>query len=172
MEEAAHPDHRVPSEEREGDGGVVQVDFAGGEGSFDRPREGLDVDLEPEGERGRGRQPGSHPSVGVPRDRFVQSDRVPPERLVPEGVEAEGVSTFVDHPGGKTFDGVAASGRGPQLGGGRPGPPGREAGRVFAGDGAGGHEERKERPNGWGGEVVHAVGEAAAPDFITFGRRS
>lgn len=55
------------------------------------------IDIEPDGERGPGADAGADTPELLPLDCLVELDRVAPEDLVTEGVEAEGLPPLNQH---------------------------------------------------------------------------
>ena len=73
-------DDRIQPQQFDGHGGVGQINLAGPQRGDDCPRQGLDVDLEAHGQRGR---------RGDRRNDLVHPQHVGPQLLVAEGVVAE-----------------------------------------------------------------------------------
>ena len=83
------PDDRIELEERQRHGGVIEVDFAEPDVLLDVLGYCVDVDLETDGERGRGTDAAAHATVLVACDGHVQSQGVGPPGLVAERLVAE-----------------------------------------------------------------------------------
>ena len=80
VDRALDADDRIQPQQFDGHGGVGQVDLPGAKRGDDRRRQGLDVDLEADRQRGRRIDR---------RDDLVHPQHVGPQLLVAEGVEAE-----------------------------------------------------------------------------------
>jgi hypothetical protein len=98
VEGALHPHHRVGLEQGERHGGIVEVHRARGDGLLHPVRERLPIHLETGPERGARRQPRPDTAVVGPGDGLLEVQRAGPERLVPEGVEAEDVAPVTAQP--------------------------------------------------------------------------
>src|SRR5262249_15025149 len=98
---------------------VVEVDLPPLEQLAQRVRERVEVDLEPDGERGRGADPRTHAAVLGAGDRLVEVKLAAPEVLVAEGVEAEDLLPLLAELLGVGLDGLveALGHRIPPVGG-------------------------------------------------------
>jgi hypothetical protein len=97
VEKSGHADDAIESEQRESDGDVIEVHFPSAEPPHEVSRQGVNIDLQPHGERGPGTYPWADSTETFALDRFMKSERIAPERLVSEGVESEGLSTLSNH---------------------------------------------------------------------------
>jgi len=90
---------KFATDERSGesDGDVIEVHFPSAEPPHEVSRQGVNIDLQPHGERGPGTYPWADSTETFALDRFMKSERIAPERLVSEGVESEGLSTLSNH---------------------------------------------------------------------------
>src|SRR4029079_3196458 len=96
LSRAAHrpldADDGVELKQRDRDGRVVKIDLAGAQRIDDRGRQGVDVDLEPDGQRRGGVDGGND---------LVHAEHVGPELFVTERIEAEdGLATELSVNGG------------------------------------------------------------------------
>jgi hypothetical protein len=97
-----HADDGVELQEGERRGRAVQVDLAGGDGILHRLRERVGVHSQADGQRDRRR----HRLL----DDLVHAERVGPELLVAEGVEAEDLPPALQHLGARAGGPVVAAG--------------------------------------------------------------
>ena len=81
-----------------------------------RRRERLAVDLQADGQRGLGADAVADAAVLRARDGAVELKRIAPERLAAEGVEAEGLPAFLEHPAGMLLGDVRRAGCGSARG--------------------------------------------------------
>src|SRR2546426_342371 len=104
VEDAGHSHYGVELQERHRRGRVVEIDLAGLQLLDQGGWQGVDVHLQADGERGLRADAGADAAVPLAGDRLVQMERVSPERLAAEGLEAEGASPLVEHLGGVVSD--------------------------------------------------------------------
>src|SRR5262249_10537567 len=106
VEEAGHPDDGVELQQRERGGRVVEVDPAALERLAETPGQGVEVDLETDGERRRRADAGAQAAVLRARNGLVQMQLAAPEVLVTEGVKAKDLPALIDELAGVVLDGV------------------------------------------------------------------
>src|SRR5215831_19268803 len=92
VEESRYTDDGVEFEQRQRDGRVVEIHGALTQLLPQRLRERVEVHLETDRERGLRADAAADAAEAAALDGLVQLERVAPERLVAEGVEAEGVA--------------------------------------------------------------------------------
>jgi hypothetical protein len=80
VDRAFHTYHRIQLQQFKGHGGVLQINLPGPKGGDDLPRQGLNVNLEADRQRGRRIDR---------RNGFVHPQHLGPELFVPECVEAK-----------------------------------------------------------------------------------
>ncbi len=90
--EPRHADDRVRGQESHGDGGIVEVHLVGLQRIDGCLGQRVDVDLQPHRERGLRADAGTHAAERGALDGLVQQQRVAPESLVAERIEAEDVA--------------------------------------------------------------------------------
>src|SRR5438067_2764737 len=93
--EARHTDDGIEVEERERRVGRVQVDLPAGDCVLDRERQGIDIHLQADRDRGRRAYSGARAAVSGAFDGFVQPERPAPEVLVAEGIESERLAALL-----------------------------------------------------------------------------
>src|SRR4029079_13530312 len=87
-----HADDGVELQQCDRDGGIVEIDLAGAQRVDDGGGQGVDVDLEPDGQRRGGVDGG---------DDLVHAEHVGPELFVTERIKAEdGLATVLSVNGG------------------------------------------------------------------------
>src|SRR5438046_650311 len=97
IENPGHADDGVQLQQGQRRCRIVEIDLAGLELLLQRRGEGVQVYLEPDREGGLGAHAGPHAAVLFAGDGPMQLQRPAPERLVAEGVEAEGPPPFPHH---------------------------------------------------------------------------
>jgi hypothetical protein len=98
LEESRHPDYSVELEQRECRGGIVQINAAFLEFFDQCIGERIGIHFQPERKRGSRSHTVADAIEACPLNGLVQLDRVAPEGLVAESIEAKRLPSFDEHP--------------------------------------------------------------------------
>ena len=88
--------NRLGVDQRQRVGRVVEIDGAVRDRGKHRPWNRIDIELEADGECGRGADPRAHTAKSRAADRLVQLERIAPEPLVAEGITAKDLTSAVE----------------------------------------------------------------------------
>ena len=139
LDRAADADHRVEPDQCERRRRTGEVGHAAGDRVAQVVRQGIDIHLEADRQRGL--------RIDRRLDHFVHAQRVAPESLVAEGVVAEDVAALLD-PGGGVVRRAAAGGKARRQHQGQRAPGGVIPGTSHASIRA--HDDSPLRFGGWG----------------------